>query len=160
MSSSYDNTTGTDTDAARQLRQVATAVGAVFLLVGILGFVPGITSNYDELSFAGHESEAELLGIFQVSVLHNVVHLLFGVAGLAMARQARTAATYLIGGGVVYLVLFLYGLVIDKTSDANFVPLNDADDWLHLVLGLGMLAIGLLLSRKLRDETTGTARTA
>ena len=57
MSSTYN--TDTDTDAARQLRLAATVVGATFLLVGILGFVPGITTSYDDLSFAGHESEAE-----------------------------------------------------------------------------------------------------
>ena len=128
----------------RRARLWATIVGATFLLVGVLGFVPGITSNYDDLSFAGHESAAELLGIFQVSILHNVVHLLFGVAGLAAARSYKGAVSYLIGGGVVYLVLWLYGLLIDHHSSANFVPVNDADNWLHLGLGLGMVALGFL----------------
>src|SRR5690606_8566331 len=109
------------------LQTAAMVVGAVFLLVGILGFVPGITSDFDTLQFAGHESEAMLLGIFQVSILHNIVHLLFGVAGLAMARSWSGARTFLIGGGVIYLVLFIYGLVIDHDSSANFVPLNSAD---------------------------------
>lgn len=131
-------------DQARLVRLAATVVGAVFLLVGILGFVPGITSNYDELSFGGHESGAELLGIFQVSILHNLVHLLFGVAGLALARTAKSATTYLIAGGAIYLVLWLYGLVIDHDSGANFVPVNDADNWLHLVLGIGMIGLGLI----------------
>ena len=153
------NTTGENTNAAKQLRMAATVVGATFLLVVIFGFVPGITTNYDDLSFVGHESGAELLGIFQVSILHNAVHVLFGVAGLAMARQARTASLYLIGGGVIYLVLFVYGLLIDHDSDANFVPLNDADNWLHLVLGLGMIGIGFVLSRKWREESTGTTGT-
>ena len=130
------------------LRKVAAAVGAVFLLVGILGFIPGITTDYDTMMFAGHESEAKLLGIFQVSILHNIVHLLFGVAGLALSRRADTAKTFLIGGGAIYLVLWIYGLVIDKTSSANFVPVNAADDWLHLVLGLGMIGLGVALSRK------------
>jgi uncharacterized membrane protein YiaA len=72
--------------------QIASAaVGAVFLLVGILGFIPGVTTDYDMLAGAGHHSGAMLFGIFEVSVLHDVVHLLFGVAGLAMARMARTA---------------------------------------------------------------------
>ena len=65
----------------------ALAVGAVFLPVGVLGFVPGITTNYDQLTFAGHHSVAALLGIFNVSVLHNLVHLAFGVAGIALARK-------------------------------------------------------------------------
>jgi hypothetical protein len=128
----------------RRARQWATAVAAVFLLVGVLGFIPGITSNYSELSFAGHDSGAKLLGIFQVSVLHNVVHLLFGIVGLALARTYKGAVSYLIGGGVIYLVLWLYGLLIDHHSSANFVPVNNADNWLHLLLGLGMVALGFL----------------
>ena len=132
------------------LQQAALGVGAVFALVGVLGFIPGITANYDTMTFAGHHSEAMLLGIFNVSILHNLVHLLFGVAGFLAARKASGAKAYLIGGGAVYLVLWLYGLVIDKTSAANFVPLNGADDWLHLVLGLGMIGLGVGLARRVR----------
>lgn len=132
----------------------ALAVGVVFLLVGILGFVPGVTTNYDTLTFAGHESGALLLGMFQVSILHNVVHLLFGVAGLAMARTPGAARTYLIGGGALYLVLWVYGLVTSDTSGANFVPFNTSDDWLHFVLGLGMIGLGLLTGRRVARTTT------
>jgi hypothetical protein len=123
-------------------------VGAAFLLVGILGFIPGITSSYSDLSFAGHESNAKLLGIFQVSILHNLVHVLFGVAGLAMSRTREGARAFLVGGGVIYLVLWLYGLVIGQESSANFVPVNTADDWLHFVLGLAMIGLGLILGRR------------
>ena len=130
------------------LRLAARVVGAVFLLVGVLGFVPGITSDYGNLSFASHGSMAMLLGVFQVSILHNIVHLLFGVAGLALSRTDSGARAYLLGGGVVYLVLWIYGLVIDQTSSANFVPVNTADNWLHLVLGLGMIGLGVALSRR------------
>ncbi len=126
----------------------ARLVGAVFVLVGILGFIPGVTTNFSDMTFAGHESEAELLGIFQVSILHNIVHLLFGVVGLAAARSALNARRYLIVGGVIYLVLWLYGLLIDQDSGANFVPVNNADNWLHLVLGIGMVALGFALGRR------------
>jgi hypothetical protein len=134
----------TDTRTTSMLRTFALVVGVVFLLVGVLGFIPGITTHYGDMEFAGHMSGAKLLGIFQVSVLHNVVHLLFGAAGIALSRRADTAFTYLVGGGVIYLVLWVYGLVVDKGDQANFVPLNNADDWLHLLLGLGMVALGLL----------------
>ncbi|HEV2798658.1 MAG TPA: DUF4383 domain-containing protein [Nocardioides sp.] len=145
-----DNTrlTSKGTTRGTPVQAAAALVGAVFVLVGVLGFIPGITTDYDSLEAAGHESHAKLLGIFQVSVLHNIVHLLFGAAGLAMARSASTARAFLVGGGAIYLVLWLYGLVIDKTSQANFVPLNTADDWLHFVLGIGMIALGVVLGRR------------
>lgn len=136
------------TAARSPVQLAALVVGAVFLLVGVLGFIPGITTGYGEMGFAGHQSEAMLLGVFQVSILHNIVHLLFGVAGVAMARTWSGARAFLIGGGAVYLVLWLYGLLIDKASAANFVPVNAADDWLHFVLGAGMIALGFLLSRR------------
>ena len=126
------------------VQSIAALVGAVFLLVGILGFIPGITTHYGDMSFAGHGSDAKLLGIFQVSILHNIVHLLFGIVGLALARTADGARTFLIGGGVVYLVLWLLGIV----GGGDWIPVNTADNWLHLVLGLGMIGLGVALSRR------------
>ena len=151
----YNAGQGTARGARTNVQKAALAVGVVFLLVGVLGFIPGITTDYGDMGAAGHESTAKLLGIFQVSILHNLVHVLFGIAGVLMSRTNEGSRNYLIGGGVIYLVLWLYGLVIDKTSGANFVPVNSADDWLHFVLGAGMIALGVALSRNLR-----TARTA
>ncbi|MEO9328180.1 DUF4383 domain-containing protein [Gordonia aurantiaca] len=130
------------------IQTAALVVGAVFLLVGVLGFIPGITTDYDSLTFAGHHSDAALLGIFEVSVLHNIVHLLFGVAGILLARAPSTAFLYLVAGGAIYLVLWIYGLVIDQDSGANFIPVNTADNWLHFVLGVGMIGLGLALRRR------------
>ncbi|HYI34459.1 MAG TPA: DUF4383 domain-containing protein [Glaciibacter sp.] len=139
---------------ATAVQTAALVVGIVFIVVGILGFIPGITTNIETLMFAGHESGALLLGVFQVSILHNIVHLLYGIAGVALARTFSGARNYLIWGGAVYLVLWLYGLFVALDSPANFVPLNDADDWLHLVLGLGMIALGLGLGRPDRVRTS------
>ncbi|MCU1574206.1 MAG: hypothetical protein JWO93_2288, partial [Micrococcaceae bacterium] len=110
MTSASSRSAGTSQDRTN-VQKATTAVGAVFLLVGILGFIPGITSQYDTMGFAGHGSMAMLLGVFQVSILHNIVHLLFGVAGLAAARSAGGSRNYLIVGGVIYLVLWIYGLL-------------------------------------------------
>jgi len=139
---------GNVAQARHLVQKTALAVAIVFLLVGVLGFIPGVTTDYDTMTFAGHHSDAKLLGVFEVSVLHNIVHLLFGVAGLAMARTVSGARLYLVGGGAVYLVLWLYGMVVGQDTAANFVPLNPADDWLHLFLGLGMIALGLLTTRR------------
>ncbi|MER5476936.1 DUF4383 domain-containing protein [Streptomyces sp. NPDC002734] len=144
--------------ARAPVQRAAQAVGLVFVLVGLLGFIPGITTHYGDMEFASHESGAKLLGVFQVSILHNLLHLLLGILGLALARTASAARAYLIGGGLVYLALWIYGLVIDRHSDANFVPLNTADNWLHLILGLGMIALALALTRGRGTGPTGTHR--
>jgi arginine exporter protein ArgO len=151
-------TTNRTTGPKTTLQRAAQAVGAVFLLVGVLGFIPGITSNYEALSFAGHGSEALLLGIFQVSILHNIVHLLFGVAGILMSRTNDQARNYLLYGGVVYLILWLYGILIGHDTPANFVPVNSADNWLHLILGIAMIALAILLSRSTTRTTGSTHR--
>jgi hypothetical protein len=77
-----------------------------------------------------------------------------------MARTFRNARLYLIGGGVIYAVLFIYGLVIDHDSGANFVPVNSADNWLHLGLAIGMIALGALLGRDASRAGTGVAGTS
>jgi hypothetical protein len=135
------NTVGT----RHPVQLAAMVVAVVFLLVGVAGFIPGVTTEYDGMTFAGHESTAMLLGVFHVSILHNIVHLLFGIVGLVLARTVSGASGFLIGGGVVYAVLWLYGLLIDHESAANFVPVNGADNWLHLVLAVGMIGLGVAL---------------
>jgi hypothetical protein len=126
------------------VQNITRLVGIVFLLVGVAGFIPGITTNlYDGLEFAGDDGNAELLGIFEVSVLHNIVHGLFGIAGLALAATASGARTFLIGGGAIYIALWLLGIV----GGADWIPSNSADDWLHLALGVGLIVLGVGLTR-------------
>ncbi|HUH15107.1 MAG TPA: DUF4383 domain-containing protein [Gaiellaceae bacterium] len=122
-------------------QKLAWLFGIVFVLVGILGFIPGITENAPG-SFAGEDSDGSLLGIFQVSILHNLAHLAFGV-GIIAARKHATALTYLLVGGIAYLGLFLLGLL----GVLDWLPADDADHWLHLVLGAALLG-AWLVSRK------------
>lgn len=131
-------------------QQAAMILGVVFLLVGIAGFIPGITTHYGDMKFAGHNSMAMLLGTFCVSVLHNLIHLAFGVAGVAMARTHPKARTYLLVGGIVYAVVLIYGLIIDYDSAVNFVPLNTADNWLHLILAVAMIALAFVPATRQR----------
>ena len=77
------------------VQTTSTVVGIVFLVVAVAGFIPGLTTHYADMRFASHMSGALLLGLFQVSVLHNIVHLLYGIAGLIFARTARRARNYL-----------------------------------------------------------------
>jgi hypothetical protein len=137
------------------VQKAAVIVGAVFLLVGVAGFIPGLTTDLESIAFAGHMSEAMLLGIFQVSVLHNIVHLIFGIAGVGFAISVPGSRNYLIWGGVVYAILLVYGLFLSGDHPANFVPLNAADNWLHAGLAIGMVVLGLLLPPRRGDRRVG-----
>lgn len=117
----------------------AGVIGVVFLLLGILGFIPGVTTNYGELTFAGPESGALLLGVFGVDMLLNIVYLVFGVIGLAAARSETATKPFLFVAGVIFLVLWVLGLLIDLDSAVNILAVNTATTWLHFVLGVLMV---------------------
>ena len=154
------DTTRTTRYAETPIQKTALIVGIVFLIVGIAGFIPGLTHSAEHLHGAGAASEALLLGLFQVSVLHNVVHLLFAVAGIALAASPRASRLYLIIGGLAYLVVWLYGLIAVGNEQLNFLPVNNADNWLHLGLAIGMVLLGIFVSREPRvpQNGAGTAR--
>jgi Domain of unknown function (DUF4383) len=138
------------------IQRGAMLFGIVFALVTILGFIPGITSDYDRLTtFDG--VGAKLLGIFGVNILENIVHGLYAVAGFAAAASWAASKNYFIWGGVAYLAIWLYGLIIDLDSSANFIGVNTAANWLHFLLGVAMLAIGFLLSRRAAGNRTAAA---
>lgn len=138
---------GRSTGKRTALQKSALAAGFAFVLVGVFGFVPGITSGTDGMALWGHQSGAMLFSVFHVSVLHNLLHLATGLAGLFMARLAMQARTFLIGAGVAYLALWIFGLCIPHDSPLNVVPLNSADNWLHVAFGLGMIALGVAFAR-------------
>jgi hypothetical protein len=135
----------------------ALLVGAILLGVGILGFIPGITTEYDRLEWAGYHSGAKLFGLFVVSGLHTFVHVALGVLGFVMARSYAAARAYFLGGGLVYLALWVHGMLIDHGSTANFLPVNSHANWLHFGLGVGMVLLGLTLAGQ-RDPTKRRTR--
>src|SRR5690606_3010173 len=113
--------------AEKSVQKAALIVGIVFLLVGIAGFIPGLTHSAEHLHGAVPDSEAYLVRIFQVSVLHNALRLGFAVAGFLVAMRAVASRAYLIWGGLIYLALWVYGLFAAGHDDVNFIPLNEAD---------------------------------
>jgi hypothetical protein len=127
-------------------------VGIVLLLVGILGFIPGITTQYSELRFLGPDSHAMFLNLFQVSMLLNIVQLAIGATGWAMSRTEHGARNFLIGAGALYIVLAIFGLSVGVNSAANFLALNMTDNWTHLALGVLMIGAGWLFSRNMASE--------
>jgi hypothetical protein len=112
------------------------AIGAVYTLVGIAGFLVTGFENF------AAETDKTLLG-FEINPLHNIVHLAIGLAGLALWRRLDTARTYgwLLAAG--YGLAFLYGLFAAGNSDINFLSINGADNGLHLVSAVAGVAIAL-----------------
>ena len=118
-------------------QMLALAIGAIYTLIGVIGF---FITGFDD--FAEHTDEA-LLG-FSINPLHNIVHILIGVAGLALARTLGGARTYGWLLAVGYGATFVYGLfAADEEAPLNFLSINWADNWLHLVSALAGLAIAL-----------------
>jgi Domain of unknown function (DUF4383) len=126
----------TNTGARTWPQLLALIIGAVYLLVGIVGF---FVTGFDD--FFGHDTNETIVG-FEVNPFHNVVHILIGAAGLALARTLAGARTYGWLLAVGYGATFVYGLfAVGQTWD--FLSLNWADNWLHLVSALAGLAIAL-----------------
>ena len=134
------------------VQTLAMVFGIAFLAVGILGFIPGITTQYSELMFLGPASHAMFLGLFQVSMLLNIVQLVIGGTGWAMSRSEMGARRFLLGAGALYIILSIYGLSVGVDSAANFLSLNMTDNWTMMVAGVLMIAAGWMFSRHLADD--------
>ncbi|ADX72306.1 hypothetical protein Asphe3_11240 [Pseudarthrobacter phenanthrenivorans Sphe3] len=136
------------------VQNVGIGVGIVLMLVGLLGFIPGVTIEYSELRFFGPDSQAMLFGVFQVSMLLNIVQVAIGATGWAMSRSEHGARNFLLGAGALYIVLAIFGLSVGVDSAANFLALNMLDNWTHLGLGIVMILAGWLFSRNMASDRT------
>ena len=138
------------------LRTMARVFGVVFVLVGILGFIPGITHSHDDPYVHVKASEGMLLGIFHINVLHNLVHILFGLWGLAAGGSVSGARVYFRGVGIIYAVLAVLGLISAGNMNRTFglIPIEGADVALHAVLAIAGLYLGF--AAKAGDVTDAT----
>ncbi|HEY8371716.1 MAG TPA: DUF4383 domain-containing protein [Pseudonocardiaceae bacterium] len=124
-------------------QQAALVIGAVYLLIGLAGFV---ATRFDDFAEATGE---HLLG-FGVNPLHNVVHLLIGLAGMASSTRLRTSAVYGWALAVVYGLVFLFGLFAVGRPGINLLNLNWADNVLHLATAAIGVVVGLGAARLAR----------
>jgi hypothetical protein len=114
-------------------RTFALIFGIVFLAVGIAGFVPQLLQGAEGGDMGGHQM---LLGLFPVNPAHNVVHILFGLWGLAASRSAGGAVAYARGVAIIYAVLAIAGLIPATADGFGLVPLYGKNVWLHGALAL------------------------
>lgn len=122
------------------VQTVARIFGVVFLLIGVLGFLAGGMSMEADPVLA-----PKVLGLFPVNVLHNVVHLLFGVWGLAGSRTVAGAAMFAKGAGAIYVVLAILGFFVPTTF--GLIPIGGHDIWLHALIGVVLVAVGFQAPR-------------
>ena len=123
----------------KTLAQVyAMTLGGVLVLVGLVGFLV-------EPSFGvGDSAQRGTLILFDINGWHNVVHLLSGAVGLAMAGTAARARQFSIGYGVVYVLVTILGFAVgDGGLLLSIIPINTADNVLHLAIAVTGIAIGL-----------------
>ncbi|OBI76200.1 DUF4383 domain-containing protein [Mycobacterium sp. E740] len=123
------------------VQAAALFMGPVLIALGVLGFVPGVTHNYDRLAWVGHESGASLFGVFAVSGVYNTVNVVIGVLGLVMARSYAAARAYFLGGGLVYVVLWAHAMAVAR-----------AFEWMPFAFAVIMIILGLTLAGQ-RDPT-------
>jgi hypothetical protein len=125
--------------------------GVVLLVVGLLGFIA------DSSFGTGSGVEGSDFIVFEVNGWHNIVHILSGLLGLAVWRRPDLARAYALGFGAVYLVVTIWGFI---TGDQVLwlIPVDTADNVLHLLIAVAGLAAGLA-SRDATERRT-TARAA
>ncbi len=130
------------------IQRVAQIFGVVFILAALAGFYAGGMSMEADPAMA-----PMALGLFPVNLLHNIVHLLLGIWGLAASRSFTGAKQYCQLAGITYAVLIVVGFL--SPNGFGFVPLGGNDIWLHVVLALPLLYFGFIA----KPDTTATAST-
>ena len=111
--------------------------GATLLLVGIIGFF--VDSGFD----AGSNVQGDELILFEVNGWHNLVHIASGALGLALAGSRTGARTFALGFGAVYLLVAIWGLITGDNVLFGLIPVNGADNVLHLLIAGAGIAAGL-----------------
>lgn len=141
------------------MRTFALLYGLVFTLVGLLGFVPGFVAPPDP----GHPALAvdgmhgRLLGLFPINWVHNLVHLAFGVWGLAASRGWGASRGYARAVAIIYAVLAVMGLIPGLNTTFGLVPIHGNDVWLHVALAAGAAYFGWVV-RAPASAAHGTGR--
>jgi hypothetical protein len=127
-----------DVEGSSPARLYATLIGGTLVIAGIIGF-------FYSASFGGPGKVDDVFGILSVNGWHNMVHIVTGGLGLILAGYA--ARQYALGLGVVYIAVAVWGFVIGSgESILGFIPVNTADNFLHLILGFLGIAAGLTMS--------------
>ncbi len=149
-------------------RYFALVLGIIFLLVGVMGFIPALVTHPAGMEMHNvtvHANHGYLLGIFPVNLLHNLVHILFGIWGLAAYAGGFDASrVYARSVAVIYALLAIMGLIPQGNLNTTFglIPIHGNDVWLHAVIAVAAAYFGWAVAReptlRTSDTLTDTAR--
>ncbi|MES2889579.1 MAG: DUF4383 domain-containing protein [Pseudomonadota bacterium] len=136
-------------------RRFALIFGIVFLLVGIAGFIPGVTTPHTHPDVQMTPGLGLVLGLFPVNVLHNIVHLAFGVWGLVASRSDSGGSVYAKAVAIIYALLTVMGLLPFANLHTTFglIPLYGHDVWLHAGLAVVAAYFGFFHHQRSSDGT-------
>ncbi|HYF59767.1 MAG TPA: DUF4383 domain-containing protein [Burkholderiaceae bacterium] len=121
------------------MKSFALFYGVVFLLVGIAGSIPGMTSPHDHPDVVVGTGLGLLFGLFPVNVIHNIIHAAFGAWGILASRDRGWSRTYAKSVAIIYALLTVFGLIAAGRIYTTFglAPLYGHDVWLHAALAAG-----------------------
>ena len=139
------NAAGSMEEPSSMTKSIAIFFGIVYTLVGLAGFIPALGGS---LSMA----PSPLLGLADVNLLHNFVHLIIGVCGLTMANTEEQAGTYCKTFGVVLLLIGILGFI--APNPLGILPIGGGDIWIHLVSGAILAYAGFAMAPSGSAATT------
>jgi hypothetical protein len=147
---------------AMSTRYFSLALGIIFLLVGIAGFVPGLLQGPEHAADVEvTQSFGRLMGLFPVNALHNIVHIIFGIWGIAAYRSYTGARGYSRAVAIIYAVLAVMGIIPGLNTTFGLIPLYGHDIWLHAVIAIAAAYFGFVASdREVGHSTTTTTTTS
>jgi Domain of unknown function (DUF4383) len=141
-------------DTASPARLYCTLVGAVLVIAGIIGFF--YSAGFDTGTAGVAADTDKVFGILGVNGWHNLVHIALGVLALAVSASQSGARAYCLGIGLVYVLLALWGFIDGDNILIGLIPVNNEDNFLHLILGLTGLAAGSATPATARPRVSTT----
>ena len=142
-------------------RYFSLVLGIIFLLIGIAGFVPGLLQTPEPAADVEvTQSFGRLMGLFPVNALHNLVHIIFGIWGIAAYRSYTGARGYSKAVAIIYAVLAVMGLIPGLNTTFGLIPLYGHDIWLHAVIAIAAAYFGFVASDREVGHSTTTTTTS
>jgi hypothetical protein len=126
-------------------KTIAMAFGVIYFAVGLAGLIPALGGSFGMTT-------STLLGIASVNIIHNIVHLVIGIAGLSMAKTEESAQTFCKTFGIILLLVGVVGFV--APNGFGILPLGGYDIWIHLVSGVILAYAGFAMAPSGRAAST------